>query len=80
MAAPRAGAAIALVAGGYLLQSIREGGLALPLAGVIGGGALAFLVHAAAIAGRAAIAVFRWSAALAITQPGRAAARVVGRS
>jgi hypothetical protein len=61
-------AAIALVAGGYVLQSIREGGLALTLAGVIGGGALAFLVQRPRVL-VAAIVVVPLAAALAFTRP-----------
>ncbi len=61
-------AAIALVAGGYVLQSIREGGLALTLVGVIGGGAMAFLVQRPRLL-VAAIVVVPLAAALAITRP-----------
>jgi hypothetical protein len=61
-------AAIALVAGGYALQSIREGGLALTLVGVIGGGVVAFLVQRPRLL-TAAIVVVPLAAALAFTRP-----------
>ena len=61
-------AAIALVAGGYVLQSIREGGLALTLVGVIGGGVVAFLVQRPRLLVAAVVAV-PLVAALAITRP-----------
>jgi len=53
----RALAILAVAIGGYLLQSIREGGLAIAGAGLVGGAALSFLVRRPRLLLAAAISV-----------------------
>jgi hypothetical protein len=64
----RALAIVAVVAGGYILQGIREGGLALTFAGVVGGGGFSVLVRRPRLL-VATIVMVPLVATLAITQP-----------
>lgn len=64
----RALALVAVIAGALILQSIREGGLALMAVGVGGGGALAFVVQRPRVL-LASVVMVPLLAALALTQP-----------
>jgi len=60
---------LAVAAGGYVLQSIREGGLAIAGAGLVGGAALSFLATRRRLLIAAVVAV-PLVAAIALTRPG----------
>ena len=64
----RALALLAVIVGGYLLQSIREGGLAIAGAGLVGGAVLSFLVRRPRLLLAAAISV-PLVMAIALTRP-----------
>ena len=64
----RALAVLAVIVGGYLLQSIREGGLAIAGAGLVGGAVLSFLVRRPRLLLAAAISV-PLVTAIALTLP-----------
>ena len=73
----RALALLAVMVGGYLLQSIREGGLAIAGAGLVGGAVLSFLVRRPRLLLAAAISV-PLVTAIALTRPAVQARALVG--